>query len=107
MTLNLPFAPGAGDDEYLAAMESIVLPRLDAFRPEVLLISAGFDAHLEDPLAQMELSEECYERMTRMLVGLANKHASGRVVSALEGGYNLRALGRSVVRHLIGLAAES
>jgi acetoin utilization deacetylase AcuC-like enzyme len=103
LTINLPFPPGAGDDDYLAAMETIVLPKLDAFAPQFLLISAGFDAHAEDPLAQMELSESCYEQMTRMLVHVANKHAGGRVVSALEGGYNLRALGRSVVRHLIAL----
>jgi acetoin utilization deacetylase AcuC-like enzyme len=101
--VNLSFPPGAGDDDYLSAMENIVIPRLDDFRPQVLLISAGFDAHHEDPLAQIELSEECYEQMTRMLCDIAKRHADGRVVSALEGGYNLRALGRSVVRHLIGL----
>jgi acetoin utilization deacetylase AcuC-like enzyme len=66
-------------------------------------VSAGFDAHREDPLAQMNLSEEAYERMTRLLVGVAEQHCGGRLVSALEGGYNLRALGRSVVRHLRGM----
>jgi acetoin utilization deacetylase AcuC-like enzyme len=103
-TMNIPFAPGAGDDHYLAAFDEKVIPRLDLFRPEVLLISAGFDAHMDDPLAQICLSEECFERMTRLLVQSANTHAGGRVISALEGGYNLRALGRSVVRHLRGLA---
>jgi acetoin utilization deacetylase AcuC-like enzyme len=80
-----------------------VLPELDKFRPEVLMISAGFDAHAEDPLAHIELSEEGFEHMTRLLVESAGRHCGGRVVSALEGGYNLRALGRSVVRHLTGL----
>jgi acetoin utilization deacetylase AcuC-like enzyme len=104
-TLNIPMLPGAGDDEYLAAFHGKVLPKLDEFRPQFLLISAGFDAHREDPLAKIELSEECFETMTRLLVQSANVHGGGRVVSALEGGYNLRALGRGVVRHLIGLRA--
>ena len=81
-----------------------MLPELDKFRPEVLMISAGFDAHAEDPLAQIRLSEEGFEHITKLLVESAEKHCGGRVVSALEGGYNLRALGRSVVRHLVALA---
>jgi acetoin utilization deacetylase AcuC-like enzyme len=103
-TLNIPMTPGSDDDDYLAAFNTRVLPVLDTFRPEALLISAGFDAHHADPLAQIQLSEECYERMTRLLVGVAETHCGGRVVSALEGGYNLRALGRSAVRHLVGLS---
>jgi acetoin utilization deacetylase AcuC-like enzyme len=102
-TLNIPFSPGADDEDYLHAMEAQVLPKLDNFRPELLMISAGFDAHAEDPLAQVQLSEEGFEHMTQLLVESAEKHCRGRVVSALEGGYNLRALGRSVVRHLIAL----
>ena len=105
-TLNIPMTPGADDDDYLAAFDARVLPVLDTFRPEALLISAGFDAHHADPLAQIQLSEECYERMTRLLVNVADAHSGGRVISALEGGYNLRALGRSVVRHLVALGAE-
>ena len=104
-TVNLPFAPGSGDEDYLRAMETIVAPKLDEFRPEFLLISAGFDSHRDDPLAQIELSEEAFGRMTRILVDVADAHCRGRVVSALEGGYNLRALGRSVVHHLIALSA--
>ena len=69
------------------------------------MLSAGFDAHAEDPLAQVRLSEEGFEHITRQLVAAADHHCGGRVVSALEGGYNLRALGRSVVRHLIALAS--
>jgi acetoin utilization deacetylase AcuC-like enzyme len=102
-TLNIPMTPGADDADYLAAFDARVLPALETFRPDALLISAGFDAHHADPLAQIQLSEECFERMTRLLVGVAEQHCGGRVISALEGGYDLRALGRSVVRHLIAL----
>ena len=104
-TLNIPLPPGSNDLVYIDAMQSRVLPKLDEFRPQVLLISAGFDAHRDDPLAQMQLSDEAFENMTRMLVNVAEVHCGGRVVSALEGGYNLAALGRSVVRHLVGLSS--
>lgn len=104
-TLNLPFAPGSGDDDYLRVIETKVAPKLDEFRPEFLLISAGFDAHRDDPLAQIDLSDDAFGRMTRVLVDVADAHCRGRVVSALEGGYNLGALGRSVVHHLIALSA--
>jgi acetoin utilization deacetylase AcuC-like enzyme len=103
-TVNIPLHPGSDDLVYRAAFEEIVLPRLDEYRPEILLISAGFDAHADDPLADMQVSEEGFSEMTKMLVNVANRHCAGRIVSALEGGYNLRALGRSVVRHLLALA---
>jgi acetoin utilization deacetylase AcuC-like enzyme len=102
-TLNLPFDPGSGDADYLRVMERDVLPALDAFRPEVLLLSAGFDAHRDDPLAQINLTEEGFWKITRLLAECADQHCAGQVISALEGGYNLRALGRSVVDHLVGL----
>jgi acetoin utilization deacetylase AcuC-like enzyme len=102
-TLNLPFQPGSDDVDYLAALEHRVVPELEQFRPEILLISAGFDAHQDDPLAQMRLSEAGFAQITSILVGVAERHCVGRVVSALEGGYNLRALARSVVRHVIAL----
>jgi acetoin utilization deacetylase AcuC-like enzyme len=102
-TLNIPMMPGSNDDDYLRAMQSRVLPKLDLFKPDILLISAGFDAHHDDPLAQIELSEKGFERITALLVQSAQTHCQGRIVSALEGGYNLRALGRSVVRHLVAL----
>jgi acetoin utilization deacetylase AcuC-like enzyme len=95
--------PGSGDEDYLAAMHGSVLPKLDLFKPQMLLLSAGFDGHAEDPLAQIELSEEGFFQITRLLVQAAETHCGGRLVSALEGGYNLRALGRSVVRHLVAL----
>ena len=103
-TINLPFDPGSDDDDYLAAFDARVVPALEVFRPEMLLISAGFDAHRDDPLAQINLSEDAFGQMTKLLVQVADRHCGGRVVSSLEGGYNLRALGRSVVRHLVALA---
>ena len=103
-TLNLPMEPGSGDDAYLRVFHARVLPALDAFKPQMLLISAGFDAHRDDPLAQINLSEEAFGAMTELLVQSANVHTGGRILSTLEGGYNLLALGRSVVRHLIALS---
>jgi acetoin utilization deacetylase AcuC-like enzyme len=103
--VNLPFEPGSDDGEYLKVIDHRVLPELDEFGPQVLLVSAGFDAHGDDGISNVQLTEECYELMMRALVGAAKHHCQGRVVSVLEGGYNLRALGRSVVRHLIGLAS--
>jgi acetoin utilization deacetylase AcuC-like enzyme len=102
-TMNVVFPPLAVDEDYLAALRGRVVPALDAFAPEVLMISAGFDAHLDDPLANVNLSEAGFGEMTAELVGLAERHCQGRIVSVLEGGYHLRALGRSVVRHLIAL----
>lgn len=104
-TLNLPFWPGSTDDAYISAMQNTVLPALVHFHPEFLLISAGFDAHADDPLAQMSLTEVGFLRMTQILANFADEHCAGRVVSALEGGYDLRALGRSVVNHMAGLGA--
>jgi acetoin utilization deacetylase AcuC-like enzyme len=104
-TLNIGFNPGSGDEEYLKVIEERVVPELEEYRPEILMISAGFDAHQDDPLAQIELSEEGFELMTHALSQLAERCCAGRIVSVLEGGYNLRALGRSVVRHLAGLGA--
>jgi acetoin utilization deacetylase AcuC-like enzyme len=105
-TVNFPMPPGSGDKDYMKAMEWLVLPELDAFKPEVMLISAGFDAHADDPLAEIELSEEGFEQMTRALTSAAERHCGGRIISVLEGGYNLRALARSVVRHLAGMGAR-
>lgn len=103
LTLNIPFFPGAGDAEYQSAIESKVVPALEDFAPEFLLLSAGFDAHRDDPLAQINLTENGFGQMTRSLAATADTLCRGRIVSALEGGYNLRALGRSVVHHLVGL----
>jgi len=103
--VNAPLRPGAGSAEFRRACEQIVLPALDAFRPELLLISAGFDAHRLDPLANLNLSSEDYGWITRALVALAERHGSGRAVSMLEGGYSLTALGESTAEHCRALFA--
>lgn len=105
-TLNIPFNPGTGEAQYLDALDTRVLPAIDRFKPEMLLISAGFDAHAEDPLAHIQLTDDSYAAITRRLTQAANAHTQGRVVSVMEGGYNLVALGRCVVQHLLALAED-
>ncbi|MCS6778878.1 MAG: histone deacetylase family protein [Geminicoccaceae bacterium] len=102
--VNVPLPPGTDGKAYRAAVEAKVLPRLEAFAPELVLISAGFDAHARDPLANFELLEEDFAWITQRLVELAERHARGRVVSVLEGGYDLEGLAASVVAHLLALA---
>ena len=102
---NAPLPPMAGSGPFRAAMERIVLPALDAFRPELLLVSAGFDAHAADPLAQLMLTEADYAWATDALVAVADRHCGGRLVSALEGGYDLDALARSAAAHVERLMA--
>jgi acetoin utilization deacetylase AcuC-like enzyme len=104
-TLNLPLPAGSGDEEYLEAFRDRVRPALDRFRPEAILISAGFDAHCDDPLAAMEVTEAGYAAMTAIVREAAETHAHGRIVSLLEGGYNLRALAESIKAHLRALGA--
>lgn len=102
-TLNLPLEAGSGDLDYLKTFEERVLPALDEFAPEFLLISAGFDAHERDPLGGMRVTDEGFAAMTDSAVRLAQQHCAGRVVSLLEGGYDLEALQNSVEAHLAGL----
>jgi acetoin utilization deacetylase AcuC-like enzyme len=85
-------------------IDTMWMPRLEAHRPELIFISAGFDAHREDDMGQMGLVEQDYAWMTRRIKDVALRHAQGRIVSCLEGGYNLSALGRSVEAHLRVLA---
>ena len=103
--VNAPLSAGTGSAGFRDAMESRLLPALRAHRPELILISAGFDAHRDDPLANLELLEEDYEWITTELTRLAGESCAGRVVSTLEGGYDLRALGRSVATHVEALMA--
>jgi len=103
-TINLPMASGAGDREYLAAFRDRVVPALDEFKPEFILISAGFDAHADDPLSGMVLSTSAFRTMTELLKASAEKHCKGRVVSMLEGGYDISALAESVEGHIAALA---
>jgi len=98
--LNVPLPDGAGTKAFRDAMTRVVLPRVDAFKPELLLISAGFDAHKDDPLAGMNLTTDDFAWITSELCDLADRHCQGRVVSSLEGGYDLAALGASVAAHV-------
>lgn len=99
-TLNVPLSAGSGDAEILAVFEKDLVALAQDFQPDFILVSAGFDAHREDPLASLEVSDEGFERMTQIIQSLALTHCQGRMLSCLEGGYNLDALARSVKRHL-------
>jgi acetoin utilization deacetylase AcuC-like enzyme len=103
--VNVPLRPMAGSREFRTGFSREIMPALDAFRPEMLLISAGFDAHKSDPLAQLLLDEADYTWVTEQLLEVAAHHAQGRVVSTLEGGYDLVALGASAAAHLRVLMA--
>ncbi|MBE9555283.1 MAG: histone deacetylase family protein [Proteobacteria bacterium] len=98
--VNAPLAAGSGSREFREAWEGIILAGLAEFKPEFLLISAGFDAHEADPLAQLRLNEDDYVWVTRKLMKIADEHCEGRIVSTLEGGYDLGALARSAAVHV-------
>jgi acetoin utilization deacetylase AcuC-like enzyme len=102
--VNVPVEPYTRGAAVRAIIEQMWLPALERFAPQMIFISAGFDAHREDELGQMGLVEADYEWITRQLLAVANKHAQGRIVSCLEGGYHLGALARSVAVHLRVLA---
>jgi acetoin utilization deacetylase AcuC-like enzyme len=103
--VNAPLRPMSGSEEFRKAFSTIIIPALEAFRPELVIISAGFDAHRDDPLAQLMLLEADYAWSTERLAAIAKKHAQGRIVSSLEGGYNLRALAGSAAAHVAALLA--
>ena len=103
--VNAPLPPDSGSEAFRAAWDTRLLPALDAFKPQLLLVSAGFDAHAGDPLAQLRLSADDYGWLTQRLVDVANQHAEGRIVSLLEGGYDLAALRESSVAHVAALLA--
>lgn len=106
-TLNCPMAAGSGDHDYENVFMEKILPKIDHFRPEMIIISAGFDAHANDPLGQINLSTEFYGWMTDVLLDKADKYAGGRLISLLEGGYNLKMLPRCIAQHLKSLAATN
>ena len=106
LTINVPMELGSGDVEYVRVFRETLRPALERFRPGIILISAGFDAHRDDPLAGMALTESGYADLTRLLIEAARDHSNGRIVSLLEGGYDLRALGASVESHLKALLGE-
>ena len=102
--VNTPLPAGTRGGAFRKAVERDWLPALDAFRPQLILVSAGFDAHADDPLGDLLLGEDDFAWVTSLIVNAAEQHAEGRIVSVLEGGYDLPALGRSVVAHLQALA---
>jgi acetoin utilization deacetylase AcuC-like enzyme len=101
--VNVPLAAGSGSDAFRAAWAERILPALAAFAPQLLIVSAGFDAHYRDPLAQLDVETGDFVWLTEELLAIADRHAGGRVVSALEGGYDLEALAESVVAHVRAL----
>jgi acetoin utilization deacetylase AcuC-like enzyme len=103
---NVPLPPGSDGVQFRAAVERVWLPALEAFAPQAIYISAGFDAHREDPLAGLAFTEADFAWVTRELMKVAARHAQGRVISTLEGGYALSALGRSVAEHVRELVAS-
>jgi acetoin utilization deacetylase AcuC-like enzyme len=103
--VNAPLAPGSDGKVFRRAFETLIIPALDRFAPELVIISAGFDAHRDDPLANLNLLEDDYAWVTSALAEVARRHAKGRIVSALEGGYDLNALAASCAAHLGALMA--
>jgi acetoin utilization deacetylase AcuC-like enzyme len=102
-TINLPMLPPSGDGEYRRAFDRKILPAVERFDPQFVLISAGFDAHRLDPLAPLELETESFGWMTDEMVHVAKKHCGGKLVSVIEGGYHLQALGDCVALHVTRL----
>lgn len=105
-TLNLPFLPGTRDEEYIGIIKDRVVPEIESFMPEFILLSSGFDAHTDDELGDLKLTENAYEAIVELIAASADRVCQGRLISILEGGYNLKSLARSVVKHLRGLGAK-
>ena len=101
--VNAPLRPGDGGDAFREAVETRILPALQRFGPDLVMVSAGFDAHRRDPLANLQLTEQDFGWVTRKLMEVADRFAGGRVVSLLEGGYDLEGLARSVEEHVLAL----
>lgn len=101
--VNAPLRAGDGGEQFREAMETTILPRLEAFGPDLIIISAGFDAHIRDPLAGLNFTEDDFAWATKRLMELADKRSGGRVVSVLEGGYDLQGLAGSVAAHVTAL----
>lgn len=101
--VNAPLRAGDGSDAFREAMESVLLPRIADFRPDLIIISAGFDAHWRDPLANLNLKEPDFAWATQQLMEIADRSCRGRIVSVLEGGYDLEGLSRSAAAHVMAL----
>ena len=106
-TLNCPMPPLSGEAEWLGALERTLLPEVEAFRPDFVLVSAGFDAHAKDPLSSTRLEVSSFAAMTRMVLELADRCCDGKLVATLEGGYDLEALAHSVESHVGELVSAS
>ena len=105
--IHIPLLPGSGVGPMLEAIERKLVPAARAFRPQFVLISAGFDAHRRDPIGGLDLGSADYGRLTDAIADIADEHAGGRIVSVLEGGYDLQALGESVAAHIATLARRA
>ena len=105
-TTNIPLQSGEGDARYLHIVEQEIIPLIDQYRPNAILLSAGFDAHIRDPLGGMRVTEHAYGEITRRVVEAAERHTGGRVLSLLEGGYDMEALAASSAEHVLALKAE-
>ncbi len=103
--VNTPLRAGTAGPEFRRAIERDWIPAIEKFKPQILFVSAGFDAHTADPLGDIHLEEDDFAWITKLIISLANTHCRGRVISTLEGGYNLEALAKSVAAHLKELAA--
>jgi acetoin utilization deacetylase AcuC-like enzyme len=103
-TLNIPLEAGEGDPAYLRATEEQIVRAIDAYQPNAILLSAGFDAHRRDPLGGMHVSEQAYGELTTRVVEAAERHCRGRVLSLLEGGYDMEGIAASVAQHVPALA---
>jgi acetoin utilization deacetylase AcuC-like enzyme len=103
-THNVPFSQGAGDAEYLSAVEDVIVPLIDDYRPDAILLSSGFDAHRRDPLGGMRVTEHAYGELTRRIVEASERVCNGRVLSLLEGGYDMEGLSASVAEHVLALS---
>lgn len=101
--VHMPLSAGSGGDAFRSVITDVLLPRLNAFQPELLIISAGFDAHKCDPMGQLRLENKDFQWITEQLVELAERHCYGRIVSVLEGGYELDVLGRAAFSHIRSL----
>jgi acetoin utilization deacetylase AcuC-like enzyme len=100
LNLNCPMRAGSGEKEYIEAFQREIIPKLDGYMPELIFISAGFDAHKDDPLANINLTENSFALMTEIVSEIAEKYSQGRIISVLEGGYNLDSLSKSVEKHI-------
>ena len=102
-TRNIPLRAGEGDAAFLRATEDQILPILDDYAPNAILLSSGFDAHRRDPLGGMKVTEEAYGELTSRIVESAERHCAGRVLSLLEGGYDMEGLAASVATHVAAM----